>query len=277
MKTNFVTEPAESSRINEDTIFCDNVNHVYAIFDGATSLSGFKDKNGYSGGYIAANIAKQMCKDFRGKTDTDLLNLLLTVNSELKKQMITNSIDINNKTELWSTTAAIVKIQDGWVNWAQISDSIILMIYKNRTYKTFGEKRNHDQGLMLLLKDLKHRPVDNAKEVIMKYVFDLRNRSNIDYGFLNGEPEATKFIAHGKVKLSELSDIVLFSDGLIPLVNDPEFDPQYDEFITIYKQSGVKGVKDWIRNLENSDPDCNSFIRNKAHDDISIIGIVLNS
>jgi len=217
MKTTYITEPYESLKINEDTVVCDNENQVYAVFDGATSLSGFKDKNGYSGGYIAANIAKQ------------------------------------------------------------ISDSIILMIYKDGSHKIFGEKRNHDQGLMLLLKDLKHRPVDNAKEIIMKYVFDLRNRSNIDYGFLNGESEAAKFIAHGRVKLSELSYIVLFSDGLIPLVNDPEFDPQYDEFIKLYTQSGVEGVKDWIRNLENSDTDCNKFIRYKAHDDISIIGITLNS
>jgi len=102
---------------------------------------------------------------------------------------------------------------------------------------------------------------------------DVRCTMNVDFGVLNGEPEALGFLQEGSETLAGVESIVLFSDGLMLPQEDPCAEQDIVLFSELYKQRGLTGVRNYVRNLQSEDPGCRKFPRFKTHDDIGAVAL----
>ncbi|MBI4779385.1 hypothetical protein HY797_02955 [Candidatus Falkowbacteria bacterium] len=100
-----------SRKINEDELLIKD--NLFAVFDGATSLVGFKNKQGKTGGKIAAEIAKNIFT----KNSGSLKNLAIQANNKIRVAMIECGINANNKEEIWSAGFAAVRIKKRSLNF----------------------------------------------------------------------------------------------------------------------------------------------------------------
>lgn len=103
-------------------------------------------------------------------------------------------------------------------------------------------------------------------------IFEVRRRMNLDYGVMNGEGVAMKLARTGIESLSQVTDVVLFSDGL--KLGRQEND-SICHIVDLYKQGGLKSSRDYVRHQQNIDKSGILYPRFKHHDDISAVALQL--
>lgn len=97
--------------------------------------------------------------------------------------------------------------------------------------------------------------------------------SNITYGIVNGEEEFVRFIHKGEEILENVEHIVIFTDGLIIPKENPEDSDDFNTFVKLFLEGGLKSIRDYVRDLEKDDPECWKYPRYKQYDDIAAISI----
>ena len=256
-----------SAAINEDVLLQDD--HLYGVFDGATSLHKETYANGRTGGLLAAEAAALA---FRSN-GASLLDLAERANSLIKQAMIKRGIDLDRKENLWSTSAAVVRIQDDHLEWCQIGDCLILLLYDDGSYRLLADPPNHDMETLSLWKQHNPKPGECIGELLAEQIRKVRQGMNVNYGVFNGEQEALRFLNSGTESLANVSDILLFTDGLsLPCAN-PEAGSDLSTLTSLYRQGGLIAIRDRIRELQLQDPTCHTYPRFKIHDDIGAIAI----
>jgi hypothetical protein len=102
---------------------------------------------------------------------------------------------------------------------------------------------------------------------------EVRRRMNIDYGVLNGEPEALDFVRSGTITLAGVSAVLLYTDGLA--VPDASTGQSHapDLLSRLFIEGGLQAVRDHVRILQENDPHCCIYPRFKVCDDISAIAV----
>lgn len=258
-----------SSKLNEDTFVINNKNNLFAVFDGAGSLTPFNDKDGRTGAFLASNIAKEV---FENSDKEDLVKLAFGANLKISEAMIKHGIDISDKLNLWATSVAAVKIKDNSFDWIQVSDTLILVIYKDKRYKLLVNDYDHDRETLMLMKRLSEQGVENPRAAITKPLEELRRQLNISYGFLAGEKNI-KFLHSGTESLSEVRNILIFSDGLLIPKSDPNENDDIDKIVREFYKSGLKGWLEYVRAIEKNDPLLKKYARYKQYDDATAIAI----
>jgi serine/threonine protein phosphatase PrpC len=238
------------SKLNEDEILIKS--SVFGVFDGAGNLVKFLSKDGKTGGKIAAEIARNAFS----KNDDSLKNLAIKANNLIRKEMESNKINILKKEALWCTTTAIVRIKKDFAEFFQIGDSLILVVLKNNKPKLITKYYDHDKETMIKWKELVDKKEKNIFKKIGKQVIMVRRKSNVTYGFLNGDKKAIKFFNIGKFRLENVKSIILFTDGLFIPKENPEDEEDWNKFISIYNKLGLKGLLNYVRFIENTDPNC---------------------
>jgi serine/threonine protein phosphatase PrpC len=265
MKIDFVFD--EGSKKEDAYLIKDN---IFGVFDGFDALNKFVDKNGETGGLIAANIAKSTIS----KNDKDIKEMVLEANSKIKEKMLESNIDMSEKSNLWGTALAVIRIGTDSFEWAQIDDSLILVIYKDHSFKLLVDDYDHDKEVLKVWKELAAQKEEKIREVIGKgHLPELRNKMNLEYGCLNGEHEAIRFLKSGTERLENIKHILLFTDGIILPKEDPLEEDEWNTFIRLFLDGGLRAVKDFVRDLEKDDPKCWKYPRYKQHDDIAAISI----
>lgn len=111
------------------------------------------------------------------------------------------------------------------------------------------------------------------KKALAPQIKKIRLGMNIDYGVLNGDPRAENFLNQGMESLDEVTDILLFTDGLSIPKQVPEKRKDYTSLVKAYLALGLNGVKDMIRHKEDTDPLCMAYPRFKCNDDITAIAV----
>jgi len=258
-----------SGKINEDELLIKD--NLLAVFDGATSLVGYADKRGRTGGRIAAEIVKKIFSEDVGSLE----NLAIKANEKIKTAMIKSGININNKEELWSVGFAAVRIKKQEIEYANIADCLILAIFQDNSYKLLTPYINHDLDNMIAWKKLADKKVKNIWIEMKGDVIKIRRAAGIKYGVLNGLANSKKFLKFGRVNLKNIKSVILFTDGLIlpkPNPTDPE---DWKMFVKLYQARGLKGILNHIRSLEKTDPNCWKYPRYKQYDDATAISIDL--
>lgn len=268
MKAEFIHEQG-AGKLNEDAISLNG--NMFGVFDGATSLNTKKFKNGETGGSLASGIARKI---FAKNNDT-LKNLANKANAAIYDEMIENDVDTSDKASLWSTSAAVVKFDDDTVEWLQIGDSLLLLIYKDGSFKIPITGYDHDSETLGMWKEIADKTDKKIFQVMNHQIKKVRESMNVDYGVLNGENEFSSFIKSGKEELKDLSHVLLFTDGLFIPSEDPENKDNFDEFVDLYHKGGLTEIRNHVRGLEQSDPDCRVYPRFKTHDDIAAIALEL--
>lgn len=256
MKVDFIYE--KSTRpVNEDQILM--ADNVFAVFDGATSISGYVDNKGRTGGLIAAEIAKKFFNDNK----TPLIELAQKANSNILEDMRLAKIDVSKKVNLWSTGAAGVRIFNDYLEWFQISDCLVLLLYVDGTYELPGGYYNHDINNLLKWKKQAIKGVKDIRGEIAEDLTRTRNEANVSYGFLNGEEAALKFFLNGRKPLNNISDILIFTDGFMPLQENPLDKYDFGLMVKLYKGGGLKEIEQYIIDQQNNDKDCLKYPRFK--------------
>lgn len=259
-----------SGLINEDILLLSPP--LFGVFDGATGLIKYRDSFGKTGGFLAAQIAKEV---FQMNGDKPLLHAIQKISQRLTEEMIAAGINLRDKGATWTTSASVVHMYENYIEYVQIGDSPIIFIKKDGSLQVHTQ--SHDGETLYLWKLLVSEGVRNIRSDtrMKKQLLRIRRNSNTTHGVLNGDMKVVKFVVQGRIPLSDIDTILIFSDGmLIPKENPKEAD-NFLEIVKLFNLNGLEGVKNLVRKIENSDPSCLKYPRFKKHDDLSAIAIVL--
>lgn len=267
MKTDMIHEKG-TGKINEDTLTLNG--NLFGVFDGATSLTRATYHDGKTGGFLASRIARDMFLE----NDAPLDHLAKRANSAINEKMLELGVDVTDRTALWSTSCAVVRIRRDHIEWVQTGDSLLLLIYEDGSYHIPITDYDHDRETLLMWKNMaassgEKRIFDLLKDQIRK----IRSEMNVNYGVLNGEADFARFLNTGKAKRDRVKHILLFTDGLFLPSGNPEMEPDFDTFVSIFLEGGLQALRDLVRTIELSDPECKAYPRFKPHDDIAAVSI----
>ncbi len=256
-----------SSDINEDVLLTQG--NIFGVFDGATSLNGRRFQDGLTGGLLAATTAAQSFQ----KNDGALDLLAQKANQHIRELQQTDGDSLPERHNLWSTSCAVVRLTGNRLEYCQTGDALILFILQDGTYRFITPDVDIDRETLHTWKEMEVEPGMRIQEVLADQIRNVRLQMNISYGVLNGEPEALDFIRHGYEELTEVRDILLFTDGLQFPREDPLAEQDWQSFVATYRRGGLTAVRDHVRCLQQQDPECRKYPRFKVHDDIAAVAI----
>jgi hypothetical protein len=267
MKTDMIHEKG-SGRINEDAVSLNG--NLFGVFDGATSLNRALYEDDKTGGFLASRIAR----DTFLQNDGPLHGLARRANTAIGRKMMEHGVDLTDKASLWSTSCAVVRIGEDEIEWVQTGDSLLLLIYEDGRYHIPITDYDHDRETLMMWKELSQTAGDNKIFDLLKgQIRKVRSGMNITYGVLNGEDDYARFLNTGKAPRAGVKHILLFTDGMFLPSPHPEREPDFDRFVEIFLDGGLKALRDHVRDVERSDPECRVYPRFKAHDDMAAISI----
>jgi serine/threonine protein phosphatase PrpC len=266
METEHILEKG-SGKINEDALVMEE--NMFGVFDGATSLDRTLFDGCKTGGMIASETA---CSVF-AKNGYPLAKLARLANREIGETMRCHGVDGSARERLWSTSAAVARIEGKALEWVQSGDSAIVLIYQDRSHKVLVDQPDHDYETLSIWKQMASTSQVTIGEALAEQIKKTRQGMNRSYGVLNGECQAEGFIHAGVESLDKVTDILLFTDGLQLPSKKPTPRKGFDDLVHHYLALGLHGLRDRIRSVEKNDPQCRQYPRFKCHDDIAAISI----
>ena len=256
-----------SGALNEDS--CLLGNRMCGVFDGATALNGRIYDGGKTGGYLASHLARDT---FRAD-DAPLMRLTDRANRRILKAMKKKGVDLRHKENLWCTSLAVVRVGEDAFEWVQSGDSLILTIYKDRTYRLLVPDRCHDAPTLCLWREQAACGARAIFENLKEQIIAVRREMNVTYGALNGEREALDFISRGRENLEGIQHILLFTDGLLIPQERPEKGHRFDILVNQFLEGGLQAIYRYVHRLQDADPLCHKYPRFKPHDDIAAVSL----
>ncbi|WFS63072.1 protein phosphatase 2C domain-containing protein [Pseudodesulfovibrio thermohalotolerans] len=253
--------------LNEDWLIVDG--DLFGVFDGCTSLTPATYEGGRTGGFLASHIAAEA---FQGKR-ASLTESAELANRSIRLGMVERGVDLTDKRNLWSVSAAVVRIQNGVMEWVQIGDCRILCVRRNGGFSLLCDIPHQDVETLSLWQEAASFTDAPIGVAMHEQIVKVRRRMNEDYGVFSGEPEAMAFLQTGSCPLDDIGHVLLFTDGLLLPVENPREERGYGELVGLYLRSGLQGVRDHIRRIEATDAGCRIYPRFKTHDDIAAIAI----
>jgi len=257
--------------VNEDAWLVHN--NVFGVFDGATSMNRFIDRDGKTGGYLASHITKEVFLD----KEISLKEGFRLANKKIEEKMIELEIDTSKKTNLWVTSAAVVKIVGQQMEWAQIGDCLILLVNKDGSHHLLVTDYDYDRDTLTTWHNLARQKIDNIKNhpSIIEQMTKKGENMGITYGALNGEKVMLDFVNSGVEDISDVAHVILFTDGLQVPQEDPALDDDFNIFVNLYLSDGLQGIMEYVRREEKGDPNLWKYPRFKIHDDIAAISVTI--
>lgn len=258
--------------INEDAVFVSE--ERFGVFDGVTSIDRYVDEEGKTGGYRAAQIAV----DVFTRSTKPLRQAALEANDAIREVMIRKEVDVDTIEKLWATTLAVVQIDlvKREFEWVQIADSCIVVIEKDGTSRAVTKKGFPDSEILMEWRELGQRKTPDIRSKVIDKIIKLRKTANIVYGVLNGDPNAERFLNLGTESLENVAHILIFTDGFLIPRKDPSAPDDFFRMGALFLSGGLKKVRDHIRELEESDPNCWEYPRYKKSDDMAAVAISFN-
>lgn len=255
-----------SGEANEDLLLIEE--GLYGVFDGATALSSTCRDQGRTGGYIAAALAAET---FR-QNGHDLQSCLVESNNRLRVAQERAGCSSDERYGLWSTSLAVVRFSAERLEYCSLGDASILLLTDDGSHRLLTPEMDIDRETLSMWKAYSGEKC-SIYEVLAEQIRKVRSRMNIDYGVLNGESAALNFVQSGSVSLADVTDVLLFTDGLLIPRENPKAPHDWRSFVDLYQAGGLKAVRDHVRNIERQDPDTQRYPRFKTHDDIAAVSI----
>ncbi len=259
-----------SSELNEDVLL--EAENLFGVFDGATSLDTRRFDEGLTGGLLAAQTAARAFQQERAS----LSRLAEKANNSIRKALQQQQVCLEERYRLWSTSMAVVRMGVNRLEYCQTGDALIVLLYNDGSYKVVTPDVDIDRETLQMWQDCRRAPSAAIHEVLAEQIQCVRLQMNIRYGVLNGEPAALDFLRHGYEELNNVSDILLFTDGLFLPRKNPLEDSDWPSFVKLYRQGGLQAVRDHVRCLQSQDPTLKKYPRFKLHDDIAAVAIKLH-
>jgi serine/threonine protein phosphatase PrpC len=259
-----------SSDLNEDVLL--EAGDLFGVFDGATSLDKRRFYDGLTGGLLAARTAALAFQQER----SSLYRLAEKANSNIRDALLSQQVAMDERHRLWSTSMAVIRMGGNRLEYCQTGDALILFLHNDGSYRVVTPDIDIDRETLSLWQDSGDVSSATIQDVLADQIERVRLQMNISYGVLNGEPEALNFLRHGHEELTNVSDILLFTDGLFLPRENPKKESDWNSFVNLYRLGGLQAVRDYVRALQCQDPVLKKYPRFKLHDDIAAVAIKLN-
>lgn len=242
------------------------------VCDGATSLQQAAEQclPGTSGGQRAARIGAAA---FTAATGSSLRESARRANLQIRAQMAQAGVDLGCREQLWSTSLAAVQIHGHRMDWCQIGDCVILLIFDDGSSRLLSRLPAQDEQVLKTWQAIGADAHGSIHQELAGEIAAVRRQTNRLFGSLNGEDEALDFLARGSLEDERISDILLFTDGLFPPNPDPAMPLDQDKLVRLYRSAGLGEVRDYIRRVQCDDPRCLRYPRFKMFDDIGAIAL----
>lgn len=260
-----------SGELNEDVLL--EAGDLFGVFDGATSLDKRLFDDGLTGGLLAARTAALVFQQER----SSLSQLAEKANRSIRDALQKQDVSMEERHRLWSTSMAVIRLGMNRLEYCQTGDALILLILSDGSYKVVTPDIDIDGETLQLWQNSRIKPSVSIHDLLAEQIQRVRLQMNISYGVLNGEPEALNFLRHGYEDLDNVSDILLFTDGLFLPRKNPLEDSDWRSFVDLYRQGGLQAVRDHVRYLQREDPALKKYPRFKLHDDIAAVAIKLSN
>ncbi|WP_179088065.1 protein phosphatase 2C domain-containing protein [Paenibacillus sp. FSL R7-0273] len=256
---------------NEDALVINEAAAVYGVVDGATSLSPYRNPEGFTGGYLAARLAAGYFEEVNGLT---LEERAVQANARLREVMEAEGVNVLKPSELWSAAYIIVRINTFSIEYVQSGDCMLLCKYKDGTLRalTHTQVAHIDQRTLNRMAELiaggVKEPVE-LRRLLMPMLQDNRSKANTleGYGVMNGSPEFPHFLEKGTFNRANVESIYLVTDGLFTGVEG------WDKLVAGIDHKGLKGYTDDLYTAEQEDARLQATLRLKVSDDKT--GLVL--
>jgi hypothetical protein len=187
--------------------------------------------------------------------------------------MLKHGVDMDDRANLWSTSAAVVRVEAGRFEWVQIGDCLVMTLLDDGTHRVHCSGFDHDNETLTMWQEASCENDGPILDVLHDQIVKVRRGMNVTYGVFNGEPAAMDFLNTGSLPLDGITDILLFTDGLFIPKSDPGERENFDLFADLFRAGGLKSVRDHVRNTEADDAACTRYPRFKVHDDMAAISI----
>lgn len=271
-----------ASEWNEDALVISTEPHVYGVLDGATSVVPFRGPNGETGGYLASNIVSRHLESITLErwSSLSLKEAVLEANAALREAMVESGIDPEEKEQLWTTAIALIRINEQHIDYVQTGDCMIFAAYEDGTIRTVTHDQlaHIDKQTMKRWKECVDRGMTSRaqiRELVEPYIRKNKAKMNTlaGYSAVNGQPELAPLLEHGTINRIQLTALLIITDGLFPYAE--EEDTRVDEHLLFagLQEHGLQGYAEQLIALEESDPECQKYIRFKKSDDKTAVWI----
>ncbi|MBY9079772.1 protein phosphatase 2C domain-containing protein [Paenibacillus sp. HN-1] len=263
---------------NEDALIVHKAAHLYGVADGATSLVPFRGPEGETGGRMASQLLKRYFEEIDPADERSLEYLIREGNRLLGEVMTASGIQMDEKDQLWTSGAAIVRIREHYIEYVQAGDCMIMAAYADGSIRAIT--RDHvahiDQEAKRIWRQAIRRGIkskDELWELVKPQIVQNKAKMNTDHGYsvLNGRPEAEHYIEYGKINRIQLTGLLLHTDGLYyPEEESGDVVRNTGELlIRQIADTGLERYAEWLIEAENGDPECIRYPRFKKSDDKS--------
>jgi len=259
-----------SGELNEDVLL--RTDDLFGVFDGATSLDKRRFAGGLTGGLLAARIAALTFQE----EHAGLAHLAIRANRRIRDTLLAENVSMTERHRLWSTSLAVIRLNADRFEYCQTGDALILLIQNDGGFRMVTPEIDIDRETLHLWKNTPATQTATIHDVLADQIHRVRLQMNVNYGVLNGEPEAVNFLRHGYHELAGVSDILLFTDGLFLPRENPFACDDWHCLVDLYRVGGLQAVRNHVRRLQQEDPTCRKYPRFKQHDDIAAVAIQLH-
>lgn len=214
-------KPSPLKRESEDAIVLNASSRIYGVMDGVTPVAEYRDADGHNGAYLASNLLKACLE--RADGGREPVEEIKAANRELRQAMLAAGIDIAIRHELWASCAAVARVAEDRVSYAQLGDCMAIARYADGTIEVLTENRVKGVSARAKLKRERDRrdgkPIEDESRFADWRRVLVYNRSAMantpeGYGVANGTAEAEAHIQFGSVLLEGLAGLLLVSDGM---------------------------------------------------------------
>lgn len=240
MKVEQIKIKSDKKNLCEDYLVVYNQS-LFAVLDGATPTSSFQDDKGRNGATLASRTVGEALRSL-ADADSSIKELVSKANAQLLDAMTKSGIKSENKHETWNTCLAMVRINEEYIEYAQIGDCMIFAVNHLGEVETLSKDmvvgiskrareeraRIREMGFTIQSEEY-YRVFKNSLE-FNRY---LANTDN-GYAVLNGDKKADDYLCTGKIEKKNYSHVLLISDGLFPGNRD------WAKMITNIKDIGLK-------------------------------------
>jgi serine/threonine protein phosphatase PrpC len=220
MKIQVFSQKSPNKRECEDAYFVRS-SGCYGVMDGVTPIHDFKDEHGHNPAFLASNHFKAFFEQSLGLGS--LSQMIIEANRQLKNKMLEYHMDLSVKHELWSTCIAAAHVSNGEVSYAQLGDSMVLVRDMDGTILVLTEnlvsglsvraKAKRERGRRKGLSVPEERFYEENPYHLHAYLRSLANGPE-GYGVANGMDEVKDYIQYGTVQTSDLTHMLLITDGM---------------------------------------------------------------
>ena len=258
----------------EDALYADE--NCAFVIDGATGVSGEKVTDcATDAAWFSAAHRAYLAGALKG--DGEIAEILKTGVWEVAARYarFDGADKVKDKP---SAVISVVRERNGYLEYYSLGDTVVVIRKKDGEVLHILDTRlveldNINFGRMKEIAARTGKTLREAFADIRPYILENRAKMNTLEGYcaLSHTAEGLDTALTGKIPLSEVRDLLVFSDGFAEIYDLFGLYPSPAALIADVAENGILPAMKKLHAAQDSDPDCEKFVRNKLRDDISVV------